>query len=94
MWVMAGLLGASMAANAEYREVWNPPEAAVHRGGAPTTAVKTKAKSAALKTAHVTAKPASKARKTTQTAPKPAHAKTTLAANQTQHARDLPPILK
>lgn len=28
VWVTVGLLGASMAAHAEYKEVWNPPEAA------------------------------------------------------------------
>lgn len=27
VWLTVGLLGASMAAHAEYKEVWNPPEA-------------------------------------------------------------------
>ncbi|MFP3553509.1 hypothetical protein SB861_22750 [Paraburkholderia sp. SIMBA_049] len=30
VWVSVGLLCASMAARAEYKEVWNPPEAAQH----------------------------------------------------------------
>ncbi|TCG04803.1 hypothetical protein BZM27_38280 [Paraburkholderia steynii] len=30
VWVSVGLLCVSMAAHAEYKEVWNPPEAAQH----------------------------------------------------------------
>ncbi|HWT37522.1 MAG TPA: hypothetical protein VN289_14645 [Paraburkholderia sp.] len=63
VWVTVGLLCASMAAQAEYKEVWNPPEAA--RGAAHAHHAK-----AAAPHAKVTAKPIASA-KTKSTAKKP-----------------------
>lgn len=95
--MMAGLLCASMAAHAEYKEVWNPPEAAAggHHGIARATAKpakpkKTVAKAAAPKSKEKVksgaVKQASAPRKAAQTASRPTHASSTVVASQTPHA--------
>ena len=100
MVMMAGLLCASMAAHAEYKEVWNPPEAAAggHHGVARATAKpakpvkpkKTVAKAAPPKSKEKmksgAVKQASAPRKAAQTASRPTHASSTVVASQTPHA--------
>ena len=98
VWVTVGLLGASMAAHAEYKEVWNPPEAA--RGA--THAHAHQAKVAPAKhVASVKAKPTAKkphgvAVKATHTphtaSAKVAHAKPVEAAAKPQRVAASPAV--
>jgi hypothetical protein len=94
-WVVAGLLCASVAARAEYKEVWNPPEAAAHakhaqpkakpvRPAKSATNVKAAGKTKAAKTTHAVVKPKPAVHISTQkAAPKTAQK---VAAQKTPHA--------
>ena len=125
VWVSVGLLCVSVAARAEYKEVWNPPEAAQHArhskhvagagaskgahpgksaphakvaGKAAVPSGKTKATSAAVKTARAPA-PHDSSRKPAPAKPVVAAAKPRQAAQSSapqasaQPPRELPPIL-
>ena len=82
VWVSVGLLCVSVAARAEYKEVWNPPEAAQHArhskhvaAGAGAAKAVHQGKSAPHgKVVAKAAVPSGKAKKTTGVAVKTAHA--------------------
>jgi hypothetical protein len=92
MWVVAGALCASMAAHAEYKEVWNPPEAAAGARHAGKHAKATRPVKQAAK-----AKPAAQAKPATQAKPvkvKAPEKKKPARKPMQKTARELPPILK
>lgn len=80
VWVTVGLLCASMAAQAEYKEVWNPPEAArgaahAHHGKAAAPHAKVAgAKHVGSAKTKTKAKPQPMAKKPHSVAVKPVHA--------------------
>ena len=98
VWLTVGLLGASMAAHAEYKEVWNPPEAA--RGATHAHAHQAKV-APARHVASVKAKPTAKkphnvavkaTHATHTTSAKVAHAKPVDAAAKPQRVAASPAV--
>jgi len=99
VWVALGVLCASMAARAEYKEVWNPPEAA-HGHGAKHVKTASGARKSVkpgavrAKPVSVASKPKSVHAKAAAQAPAPVvQARATTPTPAVQPQRELPPIL-